>query len=570
MEQLSSPYFLHFILQNFNINNSLFSVLIILFCPILFKYIIDDFSFSNLHNFSFNNLFYFFRPYKSEIRLKGNITEVQKFQITSKFTFSSSLKSLLWYIQKIISENKINVNKIEEFNLEENKTYNQVTDNYEEELEFSWLMSNDIKVKLNDDIFCYIYKTTNIKGENPVVKTICINLYIYSYTKNYDHLLNFINDIKILYENEDIRFQNNDTNLYIISNQTNNDDNSQLIEYNKIIFNSNKKYENIFFKEKKCFFNEIDFFINNSKWYKDKGIPYTFGILLYGKPGTGKTSLIKALSNYTNRHILNINLKTIETSTQFKEIFLTKKFCRINIPSNKIIIIIEDIDCLNDVITNRNKKKTKIKGNWEDFKKLCVDTTTDNNNDNNDNSDTGNSNKDENILIDTKKNNDKLTLSHILNIIDGCYERNGSILIITSNHPEKIDPALIRPGRIDMCINLNYISIENSIEMFCFFFDLNKQQFKKLPKINFINHKISPAFLQNILKFNKYNINDCIQNINKIIYKEEIINELSHLNNSKNIPIDINISQIQKIYFDFILQKNSYNLKFILLELNDL
>jgi hypothetical protein len=106
--------------------------------------------------------------------------------------------------------------------------------------------------------------------------------------------------------------------------------------------------------------------------------------------------------------------------------------------------------------------------------------------------------------------------------------------------------------------------------MFSYFFDLNQKQYDNLPKINFLNSKISPAFLQNIFKFNKYDIYSCIDTINKIIYKNQIIDELSHLNNYKKIPITITIDKIQKIYFDFILQKNSYNLKIILQELNSL
>ena len=566
MEQLTSPYFIHFLLQNLNISNSLFSVLIVLFVPVLFQKFLDDFSFENISNFSFNNIAHFFYFNKSEIKLIGEITETHKFQTNVKYNFSPSLKSILWFIQKMINERKIKINKIEEFNIDDNHTYNSITDNYENDYEYSWITSNKIQFKFSDDIYCYISKNIYTKGENPIVKTHKINIYIYSYTKNFDFLLDFINKINLLYENEDIRYQNNDTNLYILSNNKILDENQDTIDYNKIIFTSNKKYENLFFKEKETFFNDIQFFIDNSEWYKKKGIPYTFGILLYGKPGTGKTSVIKALANYTNRNILNINLKTIETATQFKEIFLTKKFCKKNIPSNKMIIIIEDIDCLSDVITNRNKNKSNSKN-----KKKIVNNDNDNDDCISDKSEDNITTKKEDIiLIDSKKYNDKLTLSHILNIIDGCYERNGSILIITSNHPEKIDPALIRPGRIDICLNLDYISIEESIKMFCYFFDLNEKQYNNLPKINFLNSKISPAFLQNIFKFNKHNIYSCIDNINKIIDKNEIINELSHLNNYKKIPITITIDNIQKIYFDFILQKNSYNLKLILQELNSL
>ena len=62
-------------------------------------------------------------------------------------------------------------------------------------------------------------------------------------------------------------------------------------------WSSYKTFDNLFFPGIKDIVKEIDFFINNSEWYKEKGIPWTLGILLSGIPGSGKTSFIKALMN---------------------------------------------------------------------------------------------------------------------------------------------------------------------------------------------------------------------------------------------------------------------------------
>jgi SpoVK/Ycf46/Vps4 family AAA+-type ATPase len=60
---------------------------------------------------------------------------------------------------------------------------------------------------------------------------------------------------------------------------------------------------------------------------------------------------------------------------------------------------------------------------------------------------------------------DALNLAGVLNVLDGVVDTPGRILIMTSNHPEKLDPALIRPGRIDRCLNLSYLHAEEAKQM---------------------------------------------------------------------------------------------------------
>ena len=57
---------------------------------------------------------------------------------------------------------------------------------------------------------------------------------------------------------------------------------------------------------------------------------------------------------------------------------------------------------------------------------------------------------------DSGNPSEKLDLGTLLNALDGILETPGRILIMTSNHPECLDSALIRPGRIDMIIKFDY------------------------------------------------------------------------------------------------------------------
>jgi SpoVK/Ycf46/Vps4 family AAA+-type ATPase len=73
----------------------------------------------------------------------------------------------------------------------------------------------------------------------------------------------------------------------------------------------------------------------------------------------------------------------------------------------------------------------------------------------------------------SKKNNDELTLSFILNVLDGVQETPGRIMIMTSNYIQKIDKALIRPGRFDICLELGYVIMDTVKEFYHFHYNKN-------------------------------------------------------------------------------------------------
>ena len=96
---------------------------------------------------------------------------------------------------------------------------------------------------------------------------------------------------------------------------------------------------------------------------------------------------------------------------------------------------------------------------------------------------------------------EKITLSFILNILDGILETPGRILIMTSNYPEKLDKALLRPGRIDINLEVGYCDKPMIKEMFKFFYkkeididdietiqDISPAQLNKILLDNFNNH----------------------------------------------------------------------------------
>lgn len=97
--------------------------------------------------------------------------------------------------------------------------------------------------------------------------------------------------------------------------------NNKDYRWKKYDLNVERQFDSLFFPQKNEIIRLIDDFKNKEGMFKKKCIPYKLSFLLHGVPGTGKTTFLKALSNYTNRHIVNISLPLIETNEQLIEIF---------------------------------------------------------------------------------------------------------------------------------------------------------------------------------------------------------------------------------------------------------
>ena len=95
----------------------------------------------------------------------------------------------------------------------------------------------------------------------------------------------------------------------------------------------------------------LDHFMDNPQWYQRTGVPRALGILLTGPPGTGKTSLVKALANHTRRHVLNVQLDLVSNKEELEMLFHSdtlydsKARSHFELPVNRRIYVLEDVDC---------------------------------------------------------------------------------------------------------------------------------------------------------------------------------------------------------------------------------
>jgi chaperone BCS1 len=334
------------------------------------------------------------------------------------------------------------------------------------------------------------------KGKS-TVRTDKITLYIYSYKYSMSELMQYIDDITEKYLMSIKTNRSNKRFIYSLDKVDLKEEDSPLDCWREDIFESARTFNNIFFDGKKQLIDKITFFLNNKDWYYQKGIPYSLGIGLHGPPGTGKTSFIKAIANYTNRHIIVISLKLIKTKSQLEKLFFENTYNYDNennyISWDKKILVFEDIDCIGDIILNREEKeKENKKKNKNNSKKT---------NKTNDNIKVGDiiqticEINDSSNMISSSSKETLITLDDILKLWDGIRETPGRILFISSNHYHKLDPALVRPGRIDITHELSNASYNTISEMYLHLFG---NSIDKIKLNNIKENFYSPAELINI------------------------------------------------------------------------
>lgn len=264
--------------------------------------------------------------------------------------------------------------------------------------------------------------------------------------------------------------------------------------FSETIFSSKRSFNSIFFDKKDEFITKFKNFKNNKEWYDDREIPWHFGLLLHGKPGCGKTSIVKAMAKENKDHIISIPLSRVKTSKDLSKIFHCEKINRHDIPMEKRIYLFEDIDAMNFSL-NREENKNNDKELLSEDKKLTEEDKL-----RKIISSEGDKLTALNSII---KDEDPVTLSHFLNLIDGLLEMPGRKIILTTNHIEKLDPALIRPGRIDIEIEMKMANRNSINELYKWFYKKGDISNKKLIKIP--ENKFTPAEINNI--FYRYNLN---------------------------------------------------------------
>jgi len=183
--------------------------------------------------------------------------------------------------------------------------------------------------------------------------------------------------------------------------------------------------------EKEHLLQDMQQFRRSRERYERLGVPYHRGYLFYGPPGTGKTSLVSALAAHFGASIFTLNLAELNDRMLMTAVN--------HVPANSVLLF-EDIDCMQG---SRSRAKADSEGGETESAKLSAN---------------------ENFF------HIGATLSGLLNVLDGFHAPTGVLFVMTTNHVEKLDPALLRPGRIDYKLYLGKASDHQKVELYRRFF----------------------------------------------------------------------------------------------------
>ncbi|CAI8588658.1 unnamed protein product [Vicia faba] len=214
---------------------------------------------------------------------------------------------------------------------------------------------------------------------------------------------------------------------------------------------------------KKSVIDDIDRFLRRKKLYQKVGKPWKRGYLLYGPPGTGKSSLIAAIAKYLKFDVYDLDLGLVYSNLQLMTLMRGT--------SNRSIIVVEDIDCNKEVL-NRSDPGAQVnmaqayqgaypgyQGAYPGFEQADRKT---------------------------------FTMSGLLNCMDGLWSSFGDerIFIFTTNHKDKVDSALLRPGRMDMHIHLSFLETKAFKILASNYLDIEEQHHSLIEQVEELLEKV--------------------------------------------------------------------------------
>jgi hypothetical protein len=204
------------------------------------------------------------------------------------------------------------------------------------------------------------------------------------------------------------------------------------VRYETAPFRSTKTFDNLFFPGKDSLIKKLDRFQNDEAYYARVGKPYKMCMMFHSSPGCGKSSAIKCIANRTKRHVVILSVDKLKSASDLCTAISTFNSDQL-VPMSRCMFVIEEFDCWSTKVTRDDSSDTlrdfQIVNAIKDLKRHHYD--------------------DGSSDADDPPETAETATGVMLNMFDGIKELHGALIVFTTNHPDKFDPALTRPGRID-------------------------------------------------------------------------------------------------------------------------
>lgn len=215
-------------------------------------------------------------------------------------------------------------------------------------------------------------------------------------------------------------------------------------------FHTTSGFSNFFCEEAETVRADLRHFLEHKESYTRTGRPWTYTVLNEGPPGVGKTKLVKAIAALTGYTLIVINLAHIKSAQMLYEAFHTTTLAGETVPHDKRLYYIPEVDTqMFDALKARTNDAQAANRTAVAALVAAVATPS-------------SGIKQPTAPLPSLTEDKAPTLGEILNVLDGVPERHGHILILDTNHLADLDPALIRPGRVDRILSWRKLSSEST------------------------------------------------------------------------------------------------------------